>query len=97
MLIATRSVQSVRIQPKIPNLVKTAKNRFVEVPVCIGFAIFLEAMAILRERKKGFQEKLSELNEERKAQLGDFSEVMTEREEKSKKIQTLIQDKYVFY
>jgi len=52
-----------------------------------------EAMAILRERKKGFQEKLSELNEERKAQLGDFSEVMGEREEKSKKIQALIQER----
>ena len=35
----------------------------------------------------GHKEKLTELQEARKAQLGDFSDVMAEREEKSKKIQ----------
>merc|ERR1711933_362941 len=34
-----------------------------------------EQMAILREKKKGIQDRLTELTEARKAQLGDFGEV----------------------
>lgn len=48
-----------------------------------------EALAILREKKKGIMERLTELSETRKAQLGDFTEVMAEREAKQAKIKEL--------
>merc|ERR1712028_55717 len=37
-----------------------------------------ELMAGLREKKKGISERLTELTEARKAQMGDFSEVIEE-------------------
>jgi len=49
-----------------------------------------ELMATLREKKKGISERLTELTEARKAQMGDFSEVIEEREGRSKKLQELI-------
>merc|ERR1712100_442192 len=52
-----------------------------------------EQLAILREKKKGFQEKLTELTETRKAQVGDVGDVMTQRDENSKKIQEHIRER----
>merc|ERR1719261_1096416 len=52
-----------------------------------------EQISILREKKKGFQEKLTELTESRKAQVGDVGDIMTQRDENSKKIQELIQER----
>merc|ERR1711988_1441640 len=52
-----------------------------------------EQIGLLREKKKGFQEKLTELTETRKAQVGDVGDVMTQRDENSKKIQALIQER----
>merc|ERR1719215_1800965 len=49
-----------------------------------------EQMAILREKKKGISERLTELTEARKAQLGDFGEVAEQRDTISTKIKELI-------
>merc|ERR1712129_625513 len=47
-------------------------------------------MAILREKKKGISERLTEITEARKAQLGDFGEVAEQRDTISTKIKELI-------
>merc|ERR1712129_535515 len=49
-----------------------------------------EQMAILRERKKGISERLTEVTEARKAQLGDFGEVAEQRDKISTQIKELI-------
>merc|ERR1712129_366110 len=49
-----------------------------------------EQMAILREKKKGISERLTEVTEARKAQLGDFGEVAEQRDKISTKIKELI-------
>merc|ERR1712129_266040 len=49
-----------------------------------------EQMAILREKKKGISERLTEITEARKLQLGDFGEVAEQREQISSKIKELI-------
>jgi len=49
-----------------------------------------EQMAILREKKKGIQDRLTEVTEARKAQMGDFGGVAEERDTISTKIKELI-------
>merc|ERR1719469_1204612 len=49
-----------------------------------------EQMAILREKKKGIQDRLREVTEARKAQLGDFGEVAEQRDKISTQIKELI-------
>merc|ERR1719215_2468837 len=49
-----------------------------------------EQMAILREKKKGIQDRLTEITEARKAQLGDFGEVAEQRDKISNQIKELI-------
>merc|ERR1711957_282138 len=49
-----------------------------------------EQMAILREKKKGISERLTEVTEARKAQLGDFGEVAEQRDKISTQIKELI-------
>merc|ERR1712194_887267 len=43
-----------------------------------------------REKKKGIQDRLTEVTEARKAQLGDFGEVAEQRDQISTKIKELI-------
>merc|ERR1712194_183570 len=49
-----------------------------------------EQMAILREKKKGISQRLTEVTEARKAQLGDFGEVAEQRDKISTQIKELI-------